>query len=882
MTKTSKFSIIKIVFMKDIIIRFFKWWFLDCVLFYPTFLKRLTIYWSDRRAVGLHVKMFLTPLFHDTSFLGRILSIITRIVMILWGALVVLVVDIFVTLGFIFWLTLPILAVWRLGIWGLLVIPATFVLYIILTFNKPIAYISGDLTKDITWKVGKPVVKRLVGKGDVFPLVLFPSLWKYKEIQRLNQKLNLNTVLVNKEISKNIGNSSVNSSISSDAVLTLASEEAHLLLSQSIDLYHLYTALVRSSTELQRIFAIFGIHLEDVRGAAHWLEKEIRDAHPPHIWSHYYTLNLYGGLNRGWTARPTKILDEYSLDFTKLAQEKRLPRVIGRGEVVENIFRIISRSDRENVMLLGDQGCGKTTLIGGLAQQIIRGNAPETLRYKRIIALDTAKLIAGTKTMGELGERIINIINEIIASGNIILFIDQIEELLRGDEANAIVLSALEPHLSTDEFNAIAATSPDNYKLYIEPRESFANIFQNVEVPETSKEDAVQILFDFAERFEKEHKVVITYKALVAAVDLSARYIHDRVLPEKAISILDEAATMVASRLIKVVTAEDVAAIIVLKTHIPVTTVSEEESKKLLNLEEKLHDRVVDQEEAVKAVADALRRARVGLKSEKRPIGSLLFLGPTGVGKTELSKALADVYFGSEDAVVRLDMSEYQTKDSVDKLIGAPPGSPNAQIGGYLTEAVRRKSFTLVLLDEIEKAHPDIFNIFLQVMEDGRLTDNLGRTIDFSNTIIIATSNASGQLIQDQIKTGVTMDVLKQKVFDDLRTTFRPEFLNRFDGIMVFKPLTEEQVKEIAKMMIKKIQKNLAVKDINLVIKDELVNEFAKRGFDPSLGARPLRRLIQDTLESRIATEMLSGNIKKGATVEFGMELFQSREEKTR
>ena len=860
-------------------VRFPIWWFLEIAILFPFLLKKITLIWDDHFAVRLNLRMLFVPMFQDTTFLGRLLSLFFRTVRILIGTCAVFVVVIFTILSFCLWLLFPFLAFSLFGWSGMIIaVILMFLFYSVATFGKPKKVLSEFHDQGDPFLVSTNRVRFLLRDESVKPLSLFVKLWDYPNTKRLLQRLSLSEELLTSELSKKDEEEKFNQPMSTSTLLQEALEEARLAKARYIHEVHLLVALVRLNQELQRILAIYSLHLPQLRGAVKWLDKKLVNEHPPRIWDEDFEVQLLGGVNRGWTSRPTPTLDSFSRDLTKLAAKRRLPRVIGREKVVGDIIRILSRSKRDNVMLLGEPGCGKTTMVGGLAQKIIKGNAPESLLFKRVILLEVSSLLAGAKNVGEVGKRMQDIINEIVAAGNIILVIDEIHLLVESEsEEAAAVFSALEPHLDTAEFNAIAATSFENYRKYIETNESFARVFQNVEVPEAGTGEAIEIVEEVAEEIEKEHKVTISYPAIEASVLLSQKYMHDRVLPDKAIDLLDEAAVTVTQKLRQgLVKKEDVANVVVSKTNIPVSSVTQEETQKLLHLEEMIHSRIIGQDEAVHTVADALRRARTGLRSEKRPIGVLLFLGPTGVGKTELSKVLSEVYFGSQDAMIRVDMSEYQTLESLNKLMGMKGMSEHDSVQGFLTDAVRRKPFSLVLLDELEKAHPDVLNVFLQVFEDGRLTDNFGNTVDFTNTIIIATSNAEAVYIQDAIRDGKIDDNMKHDLLEKLRKTFRPEFLNRFDGIVVFKPLTQEDVLKIAQLLIGEVKKRLSKQEIRLEVTEELVQEFAKRGYSPTYGARPLRRLIQDMLESTLAQDFLSGKMKKGTVVTLGMEIFHT------
>ncbi|MDI3481029.1 MAG: ATP-dependent Clp protease ATP-binding subunit ClpC [Tepidanaerobacteraceae bacterium] len=634
----------------------------------------------------------------------------------------------------------------------------------------------------------------------------------------------------------------------------------------------------------------------------------------------------------------TPTLNQFGRDLTELASEGKLDPVIGRQKEIERVLQVLTRRTKNNPCLIGEPGVGKTAVVEGLAQRIIEQDVPEILKGKRVVSLDMASMVAGTKFRGEFEERLKKVINEIKQAGNVILFIDEMHTIIGAGAAEGAIDASniLKPALARGELQTIGATTLDEYRKHVEKDPALERRFQPIMVEEPSVEDTISILQGLRDRYEAHHRVKISDEALVAAAKLSHRYITDRFLPDKAIDLIDEAASRVrlktlttppelkeledeldavrkekdaaikaqefekAARLrdkeqeIKAkveslkekwhkehkldhttVTEEDIAQIVSSWTGIPVKRLAEEESERLLKMEEILHKRVIGQDEAVRAIARALRRARAGLKDPSRPIGSFIFLGPTGVGKTELARALADAMFGDENAMIRLDMSEYMEKFAVSRMLGAPPGYVGYEEGGELTEKVRRKPYSVVLFDEIEKAHPDVFNILLQILEDGRLTDSKGRTVDFKNTIVIMTSNVGANLIQKSRVMGFTPEQeeeknyanMKDRVLDELRRTFRPEFLNRVDEIIVFHALTQENIRSIVTLMINEVNERLKENDISIEVTDAAKDLLAKEGFDPMYGARPLRRAIQKRIEDRLSEELLKGNISAGDTV---------------
>jgi ATP-dependent Clp protease ATP-binding subunit ClpC len=568
-----------------------------------------------------------------------------------------------------------------------------------------------------------------------------------------------------------------------------------------------------------------------------------------------------GSMNRAMTALETRFLDSFSDDLTLLAGRGYTEMCLDREKEFEEIFRIIEGEGR-SVILVGERGVGKDILLHGLAWRMIEDEVPSLLRDKRLVSLSIPKLISGA-TPTEAAERLMNCFYDIARAGNVVLAVPDIHNLIgltAGEEGAIDLGDVFTSELEKGYFLVIATSNPQDYTQRIEGT-ALGNALQKVEIPEPETNQAIQILESKVGVIEYQTKVYFSYEALEKAVVLSQRLIHEKFLPQKAIEIIKETAQFVRSKrgAHQIVTGEDIAYIISQRTKIPVTAVTETESEKLLHLEQIMHERIVGQDEAVKAVASALRRARMELRETKRPIANFLFLGPTGVGKTETAKTLAEVYFGNENQMIRLDMSEYQTKEAVYRLIGLP-----GEAGGLLTEAVRKNPFSLLLLDEIEKAHPDILNLFLQVMDDGRLTDSIGRVIDFTNIILIATSNAGTSYIQEELKKGRPVEEIKKELVErELKDVFRPEFLNRFDAIVVFKPLAEQEIFQIAKLMLKKIAKQLETKGIFFEATDEAVAELAAAGFDPLFGARPLRRIIQERVQDSLANFLLTQKIER-------------------
>ncbi|KSU87712.1 ATP-dependent Clp protease ATP-binding subunit ClpC [Bacillus sp. VT 712] len=746
--------------------------------------------------------------------------------------------------------------------------------------------------------------------------------------------LGLSTEKIQKEVEALIGRGqeltqTIHYTPRAKKVIELSMDEARKLGHSYVGTEHILLGLIREGEGVAaRVLNNLGVSLNKARQQVlHLLgSNEAASSHQ-------------GG---GTSNANTPTLDSLARDLTVVAREGSLDPVIGRSKEIQRVIEVLSRRTKNNPVLIGEPGVGKTAIAEGLAQQIVNNEVPEILRDKRVMTLDMGTVVAGTKYRGEFEDRLKKVMDEIRQAGNIILFIDELHTLIGAGGAEGAIDASniLKPSLARGELQCIGATTLDEYRKYIEKDAALERRFQPIQVDEPTLDESIQILKGLRDRYEAHHRVSISDEAIEQAVKLSDRYISDRFLPDKAIDLIDEAGSKVRLRSFttppnlkeleqklesirnekdasvqsqefekaaslrdteqrlreeleetkkawkqeqgkenSAVTVEDIAMVVSSWTGVPVSKLAQEESERLLNMEEILHSRVIGQEEAVKAVAKAVRRARAGLKDPKRPIGSFIFLGPTGVGKTELARALAESMFGDEDAMIRIDMSEYMEKHSTSRLVGSPPGYVGYDEGGQLTEKVRRKPYSVVLLDEIEKAHPDVFNILLQVLEDGRLTDSKGRTVDFRNTILIMTSNVGADTLKRNKHLGFTVETegqdykdMKGKVMSEMKRAFRPEFLNRIDEIIVFHSLEKPHLAEIVKLMADQLTRRLKEQEIELELTKAAIDKIAEEGFDPEYGARPLRRAIQKHVEDRLSEELLRGVIQKGQKVTLDVE----------
>ncbi|MDO8638953.1 MAG: ATP-dependent Clp protease ATP-binding subunit [Candidatus Daviesbacteria bacterium] len=844
-------------------IKLIKFWYPESLVFFLRTLRNTIFYLEEDLAVGLMFKLLFVPLFHDSSIVGKILSFCFRLFRIMIGIFAFLITSLFIFFISVYWFLLPVLIIVfivngifpELNLFNQLIFIAGIILFIFHIFSHPekklwLASRSGQVPStgstsslQASSGQGKDIWKcSLISEKDLtFGKLLIKD--EVKELLLYLEKTPEDFLNLNPQFDKNL-------------VLQKALELGKQMEASYLDSRIFFASLILETPNIENFLMKIGLKNSDFIDVLNFFQKRTNKWRMVFIWDEDFHIHHLKGVNRGWLGIPTPVLDSVSEDLTKKAGREKIADFVGRGMEVSQIINILSLENGRNVCLVGEPGSGRGALVLYLAKLIISGDAPPSLSTKRLVYLDFTKLLSGIKTQGDLAERVKDVFEEIENCGNIILFVDEIQNFGIGDAGlNFNLYSLLLPFIESSKNQFITTTEPSNYVKVLEKNGSFLRLFTKVDLPPASEKDTIEILQNRSIDLLRRKKIKISILAIKEIVDLSVKYIHDRVLPDSALHIFENCQPQNENLWIKKNLVEKVVEGFV---KVPVGNLESKDVSQVLNLGSLIHQRLIDQNEAVEAVSTSLQRSAASLKDEKRPIGSFLFVGPTGVGKTELAKILSEEYFKGNGQFLRFDMSEYQTTDAIDKLVGKEGEE------GYLTGQVRQNPYSLILLDEFEKADPKILNLFLQVLEDGRLTDGLGKTIDFKNTIIIATSNAGSLIIASGLASGKSMEILDKEVQGELLKIFKPELLNRFDKVVLFKPLSKEDLEKIVKLKLDDLQEKLKKQGFIVEFAPELINVLAQKGYDPVLGARPLRRLIQDTLETKLSRLILENKIPKG------------------
>lgn len=844
---------------------FLYWWLIASPKRILTVGRRLLILCNNSLSFTLNVRLIFTPLFGDFTFIGRLIGFSIRLIEIFFGLLFMGIFSVVVLLMPLVWLAGPIILFFFIKFWTLLIYIAIYFVWAISTSNTPNKKVT-ETNNNNYLQSFRPLSNKLVKlMNKNFP-VFVETLLGLPEIKH---------VIKTGEIDAKSFFDKLKSSPYFDTS-KIGMEAFKIALkhkSRFVEAEHVFLSFISSIQKPDSLLAIFGSSLEELEKTVEWVvyEKEMRSK--KYFWQEDCEMLFVGGIGKGMTGRITPFLDSISEDFTRKVISGKIEKIVDRESEIKKVADLLSGS-KENILIIGEPGSGKSSIVRGMAYKIIEGVEYKSLKNKRIVRLDIGSLISGSRSAGDIAEKLNRALDEVKGSRDIILFVDEIHNLVTGigdkSAETATIYTILEPHLIADQVQFIGATSIPNYRKFIEPNGAFARLFNTIEIKESSDEDTMEILKARVRRYKNNSKIFVTYPALLKIISLCRKLIHERVMPDKALDVLNRVVSNTSNDK-KVIDSKIVAQEVAEMTNIPSEIISETEAERILNVEEEMKKMVVGQDHAIKQIAAALKRARAGIRDEEKPIASFLFVGTTGVGKTQTAKALAKSYFGNIKTMIRIDMSEYQRPDSISRLIGNSDGSSK----GLLTEAVRTMPFSLILLDEIEKAHPNILLTFLQVLDDGRLTDSSGNLVSFSNSIIIATSNVGTRSIQQILERFGTQEEMFEIVSKEVREKFAPEFLNRFTGIIVFNPLTPENLRKITLLQLENI-KNIASNDkgIKLNFKPELIEQLIRKGYDPEWGARPLARVIENSIESYLATKLLKNEIKPGDEINLGIEVF--------
>jgi len=811
-----------------------------------------------------NIKLLFVPMFGLTDITGRFVSFLTRVAMIFIGMFLMFFTVIACFIFPIIWILIPYFIYKIFGFaYILLFFIILYLIFILKNLNTPkmrVPEVTSEKEKILSFR---PATKFIIEghRGSNLVQILF----SHNDAKKLLRRAELDGDRLVDKISKA-------PPPQIDDLINHSFQTAKENNSRYVELEHLFVSLVENTSNIKTILSIFGSNTEIIKETAFWIVEKREKLSRVFMWQEDFVTPLMGGVGKGMLGRVTPNLDSVSMDITRQVGAGGVENIIGREEEIKKISEILD-GEKNDILIVGESGIGKTSIIKGVAYKIMTGTEYKTLKNRRVVSLEIGSLISQSKETGNIADKITKIFKEVELSGDIILFIDEMQNIVTGmgehEGKESTILSILENHISKKRIRIIGAVSMSNYRKYIESNEAISRLFQVIKINETTKDETINILKNVSDKYEKQHSILITYPALISCIDLSEKLIGNRVLPDKAIDILERAATSVKNST-KIINSGIVSEEVSRMTDIPVTEIGLDEADKLLNIGEKMKEKIIGQDHAIDKIKIALQRSRTGMRDESKPIAAFLFVGMTGVGKTETAKTLSEYYFGEEKRMIRLDMSEYQQIDSINRIIGTPEGNSS----GTLTEKIRNKPFSLLLIDEIEKAHPNIILTFLQMLDEGRLTETTGNEADFTNTIIIATSNIGTKTIQDMYEQGKNYEEIQNTALLEVRSKFAPELLNRFTAIIVFNPLSREDLKDITKIMLERVRAMAKEKGIEIDFKPELIEELIKRGYSPEWGARPLARVIEDSVESYIALKLLKKEMNPGDRIMLGNEVF--------